>query len=182
MKQSITSAKTSVNKIPAVFKTINLMMKRPEFFWSGVSNSLDYGGGRFDTFTDLLGQMGVRNWVYDPFNRSEEHNAFVRKMLSPKRLQADIAFLSCVLNVIKEPSVRREILEDIKTMVKPGGDVFITVYEGDRMSRGRRTTRGWQSNRPIQNYMREIRKVYPGATGYNGLGRKVIVATVPFPV
>ena len=173
-KQSITSAGTCLNQVPAIFKHINKLFKRPEHFWVGINDVLDYGGGRFDKFTDFLAQMHVRNWVYDPHNRSVEHNALVRKLLGSKG--ADLVVLSNVLNVVREPAVRREILEDICKLASSGAGLFITVHEGDRSSRGRKTSRGWQANRPTKNYLREVRKVFPRA--FVCRGGKMIYAEV----
>jgi hypothetical protein len=176
-KQSITSAETSLNQIPAAFKLINAAARMPEAFWARTHDVLDYGGGKYDTFTDFLARMHIRNWVYDPFNRSEEHNALVRKLLTAR--PADVAICSNVLNVVKEPAVRRAILEDIRDLVESAGSVFIVVYEGDRSSRGRKTSKGWQANRPTRNYLREVRKVFPGA--HVCRGGKLIYAEVPLP-
>jgi len=176
-EQTITSAGTCLNQVPAVFKLILKTFERPDHFLAYTDDILDYGGGKYDTFTEFLGERGIRNWVLDPYNRSPEHNAFVRKMLRVKR--ADHAILSNVLNVIREPDVRREVLEDIARLTKPGGSVFITVHEGNRRSRGRRTPRGWQANRPTKSYLREVRKVFPGAFVCHG--GKMVYAEVPFP-
>ncbi len=43
---------------------------------------------------------------------------------------ADTVTCSNVLNVIKEPEVRLNVLKNIKKLVKPNGIVYITVYEG----------------------------------------------------
>ena len=158
-EQRISSAATSLNQIPAAFNQLNKALARPEAFWAGITDCLDYGGGRYDTFSDRLAEMRVRNWVYDPYNRSAEHNAFVRKMLwvSP----ADIAFCCSVLNVIREPEVRQDVLRDIARMVKPDSSVIISVYEGNGTSRGRKTSKGWQANRKLKNYVKEVQQVFP---------------------
>jgi len=159
MTQAITSAATSLNQLPAVFKLINKGLRWPECYWAKVTDVLDYGGGRFEQLTEALAQIRVRNWVYDPFNRNQQHNDFVRRML--ETAPADIAVCSNVLNVIREKAVRREILEDIKRLTSEFGRCYFTVYEGDRSSRGRRTTHGWQANRPTKNYVRELKKAFP---------------------
>ena len=156
MMQTITSAGTSLNQVPGTFK---LAERTVPGAWAPNRRVLDYGGGKYDKFTRLLESLGLRNYVYDPFNRSEEHNAHVRECLS--ETPADVAVLANVLNVIRKPAVRRAVLEDIATMLKPAGDLFITVHEGDRKSRGRRTSKGWQANRPTRNYLRAIRRVFP---------------------
>lgn len=133
-------------------------MKRPEHFWAYTDTVLDYGGGKYDLLTEELAKMKVQNLVYDPFNRSEDHNNLVRQLLTTR--PADHAICSNVLNVIKEPAVRMEVLRDIAALTDPHGNVFITVYEGNKSSRGKKTTKGWQANRPTKSYIREIRKVF----------------------
>jgi 2-polyprenyl-3-methyl-5-hydroxy-6-metoxy-1,4-benzoquinol methylase len=149
---------TSIKQVPAILRLIDKQAEFPELFWARNRRVLDYGGGKYDELTNLLAERGVTSMVYDPFNRSEDHNKLVWKTFLHRR--ADIALCSNVLNVIKEPEVRREVLRDIKRMTKPSGMVFFTVYEGDKSSRGRKTTKGWQANRPTRNYLREIRKEF----------------------
>jgi len=158
VEQKITSAATSVNQVPAILKLLNDNLVRPAYFWGITDEILDYGGGKYDKLTDALAKLRVRSWVLDPFNRSAEHNALVRRMLTIR--PAEHAFCSNVLNVIKEPNVRGEVLRDIAALTDPDGWVFITVYEGDRSSRGRKTTKGWQANRPLKSYVREVRKIF----------------------
>ena len=173
MKQKITSAATSGNHMPAIFGLINKVYRQPEHFWAYINDCLDYGCGKFSKLTDELAKIGVRNLTYDPFNCSKSHNDFVLKLLKAKR--ADMAICSNVLNVIKSPLVRQEALENIKCGIKPDAPVFITIYEGKyKDSRGRRTSCGWQANRPTKNYLREIRKVFPDA--FICLGNRLIVA------
>jgi hypothetical protein len=174
MTQTITSARTSVNQLPAVLRLINQTTRWPAAFWARTDTVLDYGGGKYDQLTDALGKMGVRNLVYDPFNRSDDHNACIRQLVETR--PADIGILSNVLNVIREPTVRREILENLKKWVNPeGGMIYITVYEGDKSSKGRKTRCGWQSNRPAKNYMREIRRVFPNSFGTRWGSKALII-------
>ena len=37
--------------------------------------NLDIGGGKYDSVTEMYSEHGAENVVYDPFNRSAEHNA-----------------------------------------------------------------------------------------------------------
>jgi len=161
MKQAITSAATSLNQVPAVLRLIDKTMPNPMAFWAYTDTVLDYGGGKYDKLTKALAKLKVRNLVYDPFNRSKEHNALVRQLVTTRPVHHGIC--SNVLNVIREPAVRLKILKDLSRWVEPGGCVFITVYEGDKTSKGKRTSKGWQANRPTKNYLREIRKVFPVA-------------------
>jgi hypothetical protein len=172
--QTITSARTSVNQLPAVLRLINKTTKWPARFWVDVDTVLDYGGGKYDRLTEALAKMGVRNLIYDPFNRSDDHNACIRGLVEAR--PADVGILSNVLNVVRKPAVRQEILENLKKWVDPeGGRIYITVHEGDKSSKGRRTRCGWQSNRPAKNYMREIRRVFPNSFGCRWGSKALIV-------
>ena len=112
--------------------------------------------GREAGFGIDVSVIGVRCWIYDPYNRPPTHNDYVRKMLQARG--ADLAFCSNVLNVVREPAVRQEILTNIAALTQDETPVYFTVYEGDRSSRGKRTKKGWQANRPLKGYVREIRK------------------------
>ena len=156
--QAISSADTSLNQVPGTFKLAKRVVPGA---WDPHQVVLDYGGGKYDKFTRLLESLGLTSFVFDPYNRTEDHNARVRRRL--ERKPADVAVLANVLNVIRERAVRQEILRDLASMLKPAGNLFITVHEGDRNSVGRKTAKGWQTNRPTKNYLREIRKVFPNA-------------------
>jgi hypothetical protein len=176
MKQVITSAKTSLNQVPAVLRLINKVARDSMGFWCYADTVLDYGGGKYDKLTDALAKLGVRNLVYDPFNRSVDHNKLVLQLVKARKASHGIC--SNVLNVIREPAVRQKVLKDLAKWVEPGGNVFITVYEGDKSSKGKRTTKGWQANRPAKNYLREIRKVFPYSYGTRAGGQPLIICEV----
>ena len=177
--QAISSARTSMNQLPAVLRLINKTTRMPAAFWATTDSVLDYGGGKYDQLTEALAKMGVRNLLYDPFNRSEGHNDAIRCLVEAK--PADVGICSNVLNVIREPAVRLEILENLKKWVDPeGGRIYITVYEGDKSSKGKKTRCGWQSNRPAKNYMREIRRVFPNSFGCRW-GSKALVIIENWP-
>ena len=74
VSQEFTSENTSINsgKLPAVFNMVS--------FEPGTIN-LDFGGGRFDNVAEYLTQYDVVNLVYDPYNRSKEHNREVIKTI-----------------------------------------------------------------------------------------------------
>ena len=158
--QAITSAETSLKQIPAILRLIDKGCENPALFWGHRQIVLDYGGGRYDELTKALKKRGIVNLIYDPYNRSDDHNALIRGILTTPFRAADMALCSNVLNVVREPEARRAILRDIKRMTKADGIVFFTVYEGDKSSRGRRTSKGWQANRPTKNYVREIKREF----------------------
>ena len=155
--QEFTSERTSinVNKVPAVFRLVSN--------WRPGTINLDYGGGRADTAADYLSQYDATNLVYDPYNRTAEHNKEVIKLIR-EHGGADTATCSNVLNVIKEPEVRKNVLENIKKLVKPSGTVYITVYEGSGRGDEGPTKSGYQLNRKTADYLEEIQQVFPDAT------------------
>lgn len=163
--QEFTSENTSINsgKLPAIFKMINLE--------PGTIN-IDYGGGRFDNVAEYLTQYDVVNLVYDPYNRSKEHNQEVIRTVKAAG-GADTATCSNVLNVIKEPEVRQNVLQNIRKLVKPNGNIYITVYEGSGKGNEGPTKSGYQLNRKTADYLEEIQQVFPNAKRRG----KLIVAT-----
>jgi hypothetical protein len=162
MTQTITSAGTSIKQVPAILNKIIQVMKMPAAFFASARDVLDIGGGKYDLLTDKLAENGIRNWVLDPYNRSEEHNLLVKKKLEVRR--ADFTICSNLLNVIREVADRRLVHRVIKNLSSPEGQVFITVYEGDKTSKGKKTSKGWQANRPTKSYLRELRREYYGVT------------------
>lgn len=153
--QEFTSENTSINskKLPAIFNMVT--------FNPGTVN-LDYGGGRFNNVAEYLKQYDVINLVYDPYNRSSEHNQEVIRLIR-EHGGADTATCSNVLNVIKEPEVRLNVLKNISKLVKSGGTVYITVYEGKGNNAEGPTKSGYQLNKKTADYLEEIQQVFPDA-------------------
>ena len=121
--------------------------------------NLDYGGGKYDNATEYLAKKEVNNLIYDPYNRTEKHNNEVLTLIEESG-GADTATCSNVLNVIKELEVRREILQHMRKLVKVGGDIYITVYEGSGDGNERETKCGYQLNRKTEDYVAEIEKTF----------------------
>lgn len=163
--QEYDSAKTSINsnKLPAIYHMITL----PEG-----SVGIDYGGGKFDNAVEALAEQGVTLYVYDPYNRSQQHNRAAIKALRANG-GADFAINSNVLNVIKEPEARLNVLENIKKITKPGAPIYITVYEGSGKGNEGVTKSGYQLNRKTADYLDEIKEVFPDAKRKG----KLIIAT-----
>lgn len=153
--QEFTSENTSINakRLPAIFNMVN--------FEAGTVN-LDYGGGKFDNVAEYLTQYDVVNLVYDPYNRSSEHNSEVIGLIR-KHGGADTATLSNVLNVIKEPEVRINVLKNINKLLKSNGTLYITVYEGTGKGDEGPTKSGYQLNKKTADYLEEIQQVFPDA-------------------
>lgn len=96
MKQRFTSKQTSINstKAPAVYS-----MKRAVNVMTG-KTVVDIGGGRFDTAAEAARVYGATVSIYDPFNRTPEHNAAVLAG------SYDVTVISNVLNVIDSEAAR----------------------------------------------------------------------------
>lgn len=151
-EQEFSSAATSINsnKLPAIYKMVN--------FRSG-DVVVDFGGGKFDNAVNYLKDKDVTLLVYDPYNRSAEHNKEVLRILK-EHGGADAAVNSNVLNVIKEPEAREAVLKNIKKITKRGAPIYITVYEGRGDGAEGPTKSGYQLNRKTGDYMNEVEKVF----------------------
>ena len=154
--QEYDSAATSINsnKLPAIYKMVN--------FNEG-DVIVDFGGGKFDNAVEYIRDKGATLCVYDPYNRSAEHNREVLRILRENG-GADAAVNSNVLNVIKEPEARKNVLENIARITKPGAPIYITVYEGRGDGQEGPTKSGYQLNRKTADYLEEIQEVFPDAT------------------
>lgn len=151
-EQEFSSAATSINstKLPAIYNMVNF---RPG------AVVVDFGGGKFDNAVNYLKDKDVTLLVYDPYNRSAEHNKEVLRILK-EHGGADAAVNSNVLNVIKEPEAREAVLRNIKKITKRGAPIYITVYEGRGDGAEGPTKSGYQLNRKTSDYMDEIGRVF----------------------
>ena len=172
--QEYDSAATSINsnKLPAIYKMVNF---EPGKVY------LDFGGGKFDNGVYFVKDKGATLLVYDPYNRSDEHNKQVLAELKENG-GADAGLNSNVLNVIKEPEARLAVLRNLKRMVKPGGDIYITVYEGTGKGNEGPTKAGYQLNRKTERYMDEVRQIFPDAQRRGKLIHAVNSSTQPITI
>jgi hypothetical protein len=146
----ITSANTSINQLPAVAKLVDAFS-----WWYSDSVNLDIGAGKYNVLTEYLNQKGVENFSYDPYNRPAIEN------LAALKCHPNTVTISNVLNVIVQKKDRINVLRLARKVLRPGGCVFITVYEGDRSGAGRVSKKDcWQENRKTQDYIEEIQSVF----------------------
>lgn len=158
IKQKFSSAKTSISykaaveggKAPVIFKI-------PGLFRPNTVNA-DIGGGKYDQITEKLKQEGVTNYVFDPFNRSTEHNANSAKNI--KGGKADTATVSNVLNVIKEPENRRRVIEQAADAVGDDGVAYFSFYEAPSGPKGNTKRDTWQEGRKSKSYVEEVNQVF----------------------
>ncbi|MBW2094199.1 MAG: DEAD/DEAH box helicase family protein [Deltaproteobacteria bacterium] len=146
ISQAISSAWTSLNQIPGIFKRIR---------WAPGTVNIDIGGGRYDKATNFLEERGVTNLVYDPYNRSPEFNEDVVKKLRDRL--ADTATVANVLNVIAERPARLDVIRQTAKGLKPDGVAYFQIHEGNGSGKGKATTKGWQNNRKAAEYLDEVK-------------------------
>lgn len=154
--QTYQSDKTSLNQISAGLKKAAQSFIKPD------SINVDVGGGKYDLGINHIEQNvpGAKLHVYDPFNRTTEHNDNV---VYQARNKAHYVGLHNVLNVINDEDARREALETVKSFMHPtNGIAHITIYPGNNSGVGKVTKNGssWQENRPAKSYMDEISRVF----------------------
>lgn len=165
VEQKISSAKTSIKQVPALFNNPNVTFGK---------TNVDIGGGKYDLATQQLARNGTTNYVFDPFNRSEDENARTLDFVKTSG-GADTATCANVLNVIAEKGARDNVILEMAKAIKKDGTAYFMVYEGDGSGVGRETSSGWQNNRKTADYYDEIKQYF------NKVSRKgkLITATEP---
>ena len=165
VSQEITSAKTSIKQVAGLFKDKNAKFGK---------TNIDVGGGRFNLVTDYLAERGTKNMVFDPYNRGvDENTATLRYLQNGGR--ADTATCANVLNVIREPDARANVILEVAKCIRDSGTAYFTVYEGDGSGEGRQTSSGWQNNRKTAGYVSEIGRYFDDVQRKG----KLIIATNP---
>lgn len=142
--------------------------------WEEGTVNADIGGGPYDNFTNALAEKGVRNVVYDPFNRGKKHNTEAVEAISNG--QADTATSNNVLNVIQEATGRDKVIRQAANAIKSDGKAYFLIYEGNKTGNSRKSQEGsWQEHRKAASYESEISK------RFNSVKRRgsIIEATEP---
>lgn len=139
--QEYNSMNSSINKykVPKLFKQIE---------WLPGKINVDIGGGKYDTATEYLSDLGVRNYILDPFNRTKEHNSEVQKLIRCEVV--DSVTLSNVLNVIKEDEEVKRVLKEAKDYLKEGGKIYIGCHKSKR--KGLSRNNNWQRAIDLKEY------------------------------
>lgn len=138
------SAKTSRNIIPSTFKAFDV----------GPVN-LDFGGGKYETATEYLKEKNVTNLVFDPFNRTDEHNVSVMHEVIVNGCDT----ITClnVLNVINEQE-RHEIYKHLKMILATTrcNKVIFQIYSGNGSGIPEYNDGVNQNNMKLTTYFSEI--------------------------
>jgi len=163
MKQEYTSAKSCIKQIPAGFKIVDKY-----FGWKPFTNNLDIGGGKYDLMTIALAERSVCNLVYDPYNRSEEHNKKVLLICDDVLINTVTIFN--VLNVIKEKEVQIEVLKTAFKQLKDGGMVFVrSTYMNPNKASGVTKSGTFQHYLTMKEYLKIVKEVFPNAELKHGI-------------
>jgi len=126
--------------------------------FKNIKTNLDYGGGKYDLGTEYLKEHNIINYVYDIFNRTEEHNNKVIKIVTENGGTDSVTLLN-VLNVIKEKSTRLYVIKHAYSFLNDNGVMIITCYNGNSTEVGRLSkSNTWQENRSVKTYIPEIKE------------------------
>ena len=178
--QAATSARTSIRQVrgdvassPAVFTWLE--RNRP---LEPGSINLDIGGGRYDdTSAFVADRFNAQSFVYDPYNRTPEHNAAVINQVINAG-GADTVTVSNVLNVISDEGAQLRVIEQAREGLKNNGEAFFTVYQGDGTGVGRMTGADtYQANKKTREYLPLIQRIF--GEGNVSIRGNVIIARKP---
>lgn len=141
-------------------KMPQFMNKRHEKFVRFVRGGInaDIGGGKYDDITrQMKRRYGVKNVVYDPFNRDIDHNIDAANMI--RGAKSDTATLSNVLNVIETKAQRELPIVQAADAIKLDGVAYFTMYN----SKKKGTTHlgdSYQVAEDNEFYLPEIKKYF----------------------
>jgi hypothetical protein len=173
LDQSITSAETNQdsNKEPdmasvyAGENTCGVEAFADLTFNANVNRILDVGGGKYNFAHDYMQAKGFDLLVWDPYNRSNKHNANIKKIVINKPVNA--ATSMAVLNVIPELSVRLAHIATLKTALSIGGTAYFKIWPGKDLLKGSYQPTinsyhcpGYQANAYIDRFLSEIKLVF----------------------
>jgi len=132
-------------------------------FIGGIMRVLDVGGGQSDQNKDYMARTkGVELLVWDPFNRSDQHNKAVKRSI--KLQLADAATSMSILNVIPNIEARLAHITTVMQATKVGGFCYFKVWSGEGENKGTgvaiETSEAYQANAPAKRFLNEIRAVF----------------------
>ena len=132
-------------------------------FAKHVKKIIDIGGGQFDSNRHYMKQKrNIDLLVWDPFNRSKEHNDTVHQEIMQQK--ADAATSMSVLNVIPEIEVRLQHINAVKSAIELGGLAYFKIWAGDHPVNGTylptESTTEYQTNAAPERFLREIEVVF----------------------
>jgi len=147
--------------VPKVFTLID-----KHFGWYPEQVNLDMGGGKYDTATKFLEKRLVTNLIYDPYNRTMEHNQEVIYQLK-KRGGADTATISNVLNVVETTQAMLDILGFVYVSLRDGGKCHVTCYAAKQAGVTKKDC--FQQGKPLVWYEDVIRQIFGSVYRKHGM-------------
>lgn len=153
--QKITSANTSINnsKLPTAFTKFAHLIKG--------SHVCDYGCGKYVSHIceHVWKYSGLTYNPYDPYNQQEIENSHT--LIIGKYYGFDLIFCCNVLNVIDSEYVIKNVLHEMKQMLKSTGTVIIQIYEGNKSGIGKQTKKDcYQRNWKTAQYLNLVFEVF----------------------
>ena len=145
--QKYSSKNTSVNTISKIYK---------KYDFKENSIILDYGCGKYDTSINFMKNKNCIVLPYDKYNRDNETN--LKTLDYCKNNKIDYIVCSNVLNVIMEDEVIFQILDDLYKIANKNTVILISIYEGDKSGIGKETTKGYQKNMKLKEYLKYLNK------------------------
>lgn len=161
--QEHSSKITSINslKMPKSIKKIEPNLKENQV-WA------DIGGGRFNNVKDHFATLGVKLFIYDPYNRNSEENN--ETILNIANHQCDGVMVNNVLNVIKEKKNREKVIKQAKNVLKEGAKAYFLIYEGNSSGVGsvnqKKGESSYQLNEKVNYYLPEILEIFGKKSQY----------------
>ena len=146
--QEISSAATSISTLNRIYKLI------PKFGYQDETIIMDYGCGKYNKNKEEAEKHGFRWFGYDPYNRSEDENKLTSKLM--KLVKPHIIICSNVLNVLESDDILKDVLNQIYNYASEDTDIYITIYEGDKSGVCKVTTKGYQRNTKLDDYIGHI--------------------------
>lgn len=151
------SAATSIKYMQKMPQIMNKRYADIVRFVRGGINA-DIGGGKYNDITkEMKRRYGVKNVVYDPYNRDIDHNINAANMI--RGAKSDTATLSNVLNVIETRAQRELPIVQAADAIKLEGTAYFTMYN----SKKKGTTHNGDSYQVAEDnnfYLPEIKKYF----------------------
>ncbi len=151
MGQEYGSAGTSIHQVAATFKS-------PYFDTPSGSINVDLGGGKYDLATEYLKERDIINLVIDPYNRSPEFNDANEKIARKNKVSS--VTVNNVLNVIKEPEERENVIRKAKSFLTDGGKAYFLIHYKSGKEAGETKKGDWQNHMHPKQYVSEIKKYF----------------------
>lgn len=104
-------------------------------FHPSVKQILDVGGGQFDANKFFMASKGIELSVWDPYNRTYEHNKKIEKWVADSKGLKVVTSMS-VLNVIPELEARISHINTVKSALKQNGLAFFKIWPGESTLKG----------------------------------------------